>query len=81
MCYEQETPFDRPSGALQIRNAAVATQHVEHCIAYIREHKLTGERLEQWQGFIRGWLRERRWYRRAERGVYSFSAPFPAGNC
>lgn len=77
MCYEREQPFDHTPGPLEVRNATVATQRTKDCIAYIREHRLTGERLETWRGMIRDWLRERRWYRRAERGCYDMNAPFP----
>lgn len=64
-----ERPFDYPSSSnYEIRTAASCAAKVRECVAYIRRHNLTGERLATWQGFVRNWRAEqarcRAWERR-----------------
>ena len=63
-----EHPFDYIAApAIERRDAAVCARKVRECIAYIREHNLSGERLDTWRGFVRNWRAQQRHYRRIER--------------
>jgi len=62
-----ERPFDHSPPQFQIRTAATCAAEVRQCIAYIRKHNLTGERLALWRRFICDWRNSQRHYRKLER--------------
>lgn len=70
-----ERPFDYiATPAIERRDAATCARKVRECIAYIRKHNLTGERLDTWRGFVRDWRVQQRHYRRIERRALAAQA-------
>lgn len=70
-----ERPFDYIAApAFERRDAATCARKARDCIAYIREHNLTGEHLDTWCGFVRGWRAQQRHYRRLERRALAAGA-------
>lgn len=59
-----ERPFDYcATPRFETRTATTCAAKVRECIAYIRRHNLTGERLAQYRAFVRDWRNLQRHYR------------------
>ena len=63
-----ERPFDYSSSpAYEVLTVASCAAKVRACIAYIRTHKPTGKDLVIWQGYVRDWRNNQRYYRKVGR--------------